>query len=204
MPAFPDELPPCPAHVNYAGAGLPTTAVVEAITRHLADEVRFGPMEAGARVNDRLDEGYRLAALLLGCHPDEIAFGIGHGRLYGDLVAAIPLQRGDCILVSRLEWVGNPVALKLRAASVVAVVEVMPSNDTTEVDVAATARMLDDGVKLVSLTWIGASRALINPAAELGAVVAESKAHYIIDASQALGQRPIDVATLPTTPQLHG
>lgn len=89
VPAFLDELPPCPTHFNHAGAGLPTTAVVEATTCHLADEVRFGPMEAGARVDDRLDEGYRLAALLLGCHPDEIAFGTGHGRLYRDLVAAI-------------------------------------------------------------------------------------------------------------------
>ncbi|ASL48779.1 putative cysteine desulfurase (plasmid) [Burkholderia sp. AD24] len=103
-------------------------------------------------------------------------------------------------MVSRQEWVGNLIALKLRAASVGAVVEVMPSNDSTEVDVAATARMLDDRVKLVSLTWIGASGALINPAAELGAVVPESKAYYIIDASQALGQLPIDVAML----QCHG
>jgi cysteine desulfurase / selenocysteine lyase len=183
-------------HFNHAGSGLPSAASVMAISQHLLDEMQLTPMEAGARASDRIERGYTFAASLFGCSRDEIAFGTGHGQLYGDLIAAIPFKPGDRILVSRQEWVGNLIALKRRAEATGAVIEVMPSDETTAVDVKAVAAMIDRRVRLVALTWIGASGALINPAAELGKVLAASDALYVIDASQALGQLPIDVKAL--------
>ncbi|KQW72447.1 hypothetical protein ASD03_32375 [Ensifer sp. Root127] len=144
----------------------------------------------------RLDYGYELASRLLGCEPGEVAFGTGHGQLYGDLIAAIPLKAGDRVLVSSQEWVGNLIALKRRADSAGATIEVAPCDATTAVDVEALKRILDDRVRLVALTWIGASGPLVNPATELGAALAGTNAVYVIDASQALGQLPIDVTEL--------
>lgn len=56
--------------------------------------------------------------------------------------------------------------------------------------------MLDDSVKLVALTQIAMSNGLVNPAATVGDVVAQSDALYLLNACQAVGQMPIDVDEL--------
>lgn len=183
-------------HFNHAGAGLLAAGTVRTITDHLHREALMGPMEAAASVASRLTDGYRVAGRLLGCSPGEIAFGTGHGQLYGNLIAAIPLERGDRILVSRQEWVGNLIALRHKAEACGAKIEVMPSDGTTAVDVEATSRILDEDVKLVAITWVGASGALINPAARLGEALKESGAAYVVDASQVVGQMPVDVSDI--------
>lgn len=182
-------------HFNHAGASPPAPETVEVIARHLSLEVEKGPMEAGTAVADRIETGYAYAARLIGCEPTEIAFGTGHGQLYGDILASVPLKAGDRILVSRQEWVGNILAVKRVCEMTGASMSVMPWDETTAVDVEAVSACLTPEVKIVALTWVGASGALINPAASLGQALrrANSNAFYIVDASQALGQLPVDV-----------
>lgn len=185
-------------HFNHSGAGLPAPETLQVIVEHLQSEADYGPMEAGARAAGPLDKTYETAAKLLGCTAKDIVFGSGHGQLYGDIVSAIPLASGQKILVSRQEWIGNILCLQRNASLSGATLSLMASDDTSAVDVAALRASLDPDVRIVALTWIGASGALINPAVAIGKAIRESgsSAFFIIDASQAIGQIPIDVTDI--------
>lgn len=190
-------MPPI-THFNHAGAGIPAPETIDLIAAHLRREAEMGPMEAGAAVADRLEAGYATAARLLGCADAEVAFGTSHGQLYGDILASVPLKAGDRVLVSRQEWIGNVLALKHACHVSGASMSVMPWDESTAVDVDAVRESLDTDVKIVALTWVGASGALVNPAEALGKALREAKssAFYIIDASQAIGQLPVDVSRI--------
>ena len=185
-------------HFNHSGAGLPSPETVQAVVDHLRLEAERGPMEAGAIASDAIRNSYQVAAQLLGCAPQDVAFGTSHGQLYGNLIASIPLSAGDKIFVSRQEWIGNVLCLQRSANLSGASLSLMASDDTSAVDPIALGESLSSEVRIVALTWIGAGSALINPAAAIGAAIrhAGSSAFFIIDASQAIGQVPINVAEI--------
>src|SRR3546814_6154737 len=72
----------------------------------------------------------------------------------------------------------------------------MPCGANGRVAPDALQAMLDERVKLISLTWLPANGGLINPAAAIGAIAHRHGIAYIVDAAQALGQLPIDVGTV--------
>lgn len=191
MPAQPSV-----CHLNHAGAGVMSADVLAAMTAHLVRETQIGAMEAANEAGDRLARCYDAVAALLNAQRCEIAFGTGHGALWGAIVGSIKLLPGDRILVSPQEWVGNLILLKRMAAASGATIEVMPSAEDSTVDPARLADILDDRVRIVSLTWVGASSPAINPAAQIGEQVRGSRAIYVVDASQAIGQLPIDVSAI--------
>lgn len=185
-------------HFNHAGAGLPSPETLQAVIEQLHLEAEHGPMEASAKVNGQQAFVYDLAARLLNASPVDIVFGTGHGQLFGDIVSAIPLMAEDKILISRLEWMGNIACLQNAANLIGASLSIMASDESTAVDVEALKQALSPNVRIVALTWIGASGALINPAAAIGKAIRDSgsSAFYLIDASQAAGQVPVDVQEL--------
>jgi cysteine desulfurase/selenocysteine lyase len=106
------------------------------------------------------------------------------------------LCAGDRILVGRQEWGGNVSTYSAAAARAGATLAVIPSRDDGSVDPRALANMIDSKVRLVSLTWVPANGGLVNDAEAIGAVTREAGVPYFIDAGQALGQMPVDVAAL--------
>lgn len=185
-------------HLNHSGAGLPSSETTATIVNHLSLEAQIGPMEAGTVAADAIQGTYLAASKLLGCSPDEIAFGSSHGQLYGNLISAIPLSKGDEVLISRQEWTGNVLSLQRCVELSGASLSLMASDELSAVDPVALLERLTPKVRIVAFTWIGAGSTLINPAAAVGAAIrrASSSAFFIIDASQAIGQLPINVSEL--------
>lgn len=185
------------AHFNHAGASLPSAATLAAITEYLQREALHGPHEAAADVQPNLDRARADAATLLGCTPSEIAFTSSGSAAWGLTFAALPpLMAGDRVLVGRHEWGGNLATLRAAADRAGASVETIPCCDNGAVDVGALAEMIDDRVRLVSLTWLPANGGLINDAAAVGRVTRAAGVPFFIDAGQALGQVPVDVAAI--------
>jgi cysteine desulfurase / selenocysteine lyase len=191
------ETPGCEAsaHFNHSGASLPSRSTLETIWNYLRKEATEGPMEAANGASARLEDVRSDAASLVGARPGEIAFMGSGTAAWGAAFAALPpLVAGDRILVGRQEWGGNLATMQ--AARVGARLETIPVRDDGSVDAAALASMIDDRVRLVSLTWLPANGGLVNDAAAVGRVTRAADVPYFIDAGQALGQIAIDVAAL--------
>lgn len=182
--------------LNHAGAAPMSAAALAALQVHLALESRLGPMDAADAAAPQLQRLRDDAARLLNAHADEIAITSSGSAAFGAVWSAFthtaPLRPGDRILVGRQEWGGNLATYQRAGAEVV----VLPCRADGSVDVAASAALFDERVRLVSLTWLPANGGLINDAAGLGRLARAAGVPYLIDAGQALGQLPVDVQAL--------
>ena len=179
-------------HLNHAGSSLMSAATLDAVLAHVRQEAERGAMEAGGGAADRIARVRADAAELLGAGADEIAFTGGNSDGWGRAFAALRLQPGDKVLVGRSEWGGNLACLQRAGLAV----ETVPADETGQISLDALARQLDDRVRLVALTWAPANGGLIQPAAAVGHLVRAAGVPYFLDAAQAVGQLPVDVAAL--------
>jgi cysteine desulfurase/selenocysteine lyase len=139
-----------------------------------------------------LDNFYTAVGALLNCGPHEVSFVSGASEAWWRAFLAVDLKPGDRVLVGSTEFQSAAIGL-MQARKRGVIVDIIPNTRTGQVDVPALESMLDGSVKLVGLTQIAMSNGLVNPAAQVGAIVAQSDALYLLDACQAVGQMPVDV-----------
>ncbi len=182
-------------HFNNAGSSLPPTPVVDAMVDYLRTEQFTGGYEIAADRQTELDAVYGATAEYLGCGSDEIAFASGAGDAWWRAFSAVPLHHGDRILISHAEYQANAFGF-FQAAERGVVVDLVPNDGYGMIDTEALAEMLDERVKLVSLTHVAMSNGAIQPAAAVGKVLSDHPAIYLLDSCQAAGQLPLDVDEL--------
>lgn len=108
----------------------------------------------------------------------------------------MPLGPGDRILTGRNEY-GSSVLGYLHAAQRTgAEIVVVPNDASGQIDLAQLANLIDERTKLVGLTWVPTSGGLVNPAADVGRLARGADVLYLLDATQAVGQFPIDVSAI--------
>ena len=180
-------------HFNNAGAALMPQPVLEAVVGHLQLEAEIGGYEAKKRETQRVERVYEAAASLINCTPDEIAFIENATRAWDMAFYAIPFQSGDRILTTKSEYSSNYIAYLQVARKTGAMVEVIPNDEHGQTSVDALCNMIDDRVKLISITHVPTQGGLVNPAAKIGRVAREAGVLYLLDACQSVGQMPIDV-----------
>jgi selenocysteine lyase/cysteine desulfurase len=183
-------------HLNNAGAALMSTATLEAMTAHLRLEAEIGGYEAAVRAGDRIDATYAALAELVGGRPDEVALFDNSTHAWNAAFYSVPLRPGDRVLTGRAEYGSSVLAYLQVAQRTGAEVVVVPDDGSGQVDVDALADMVDERTKLIGLTWVPTSGGLVNPAAEVGRIARAAGALYLLDATQVVGQLPVDVAEL--------
>jgi cysteine desulfurase/selenocysteine lyase len=183
-------------HLNNAGASLTPQPVLDAVIDHLQLEARIGAYEAAEQMADAITAAGASIARLVGASPHEIAFAESATRAWDHVFYALPLGPGDRILTHRVEYASNYMAMLQVAKATGARIEIVPSESTGEIDVAALTAMLDERVALVAITHVPTSSGLVNPAAAVGAALAGTGIPYLLDACQSVGQLPIDVAAI--------
>jgi cysteine desulfurase / selenocysteine lyase len=186
-------------HFNNAGAALMPQAVLQAVVSHLELEARIGAYEAYIDKLDAIEHTYDAVATLLNCHPDEIAIIENATRAWDMAFYAIAFKAGDRILTSVAEYASNYIAYLQVARKTGAQVEVIPNDEYGQTSVEALREMLDERVKLISITHVPTNGGLVNPAAEIGKVARETGVLYLLDACQSAGQLPLDVEELGCT-----
>lgn len=183
-------------HLNNAGAALLSTTTLTAMRHHLQLEANIGGYEAEAAASDRIDAAYRALAELLNASPSQIALFDNSTHAWNAAFYSVPLTAGDRILTARSEYGSNVLAYLQVSQRTGAEVVVVPDDETGQIDTAALANMIDERTKLIGLTWVPTAGGLVNPAREVGRIARAADVLYLLDATQAVGQFPIDVAAI--------
>ncbi len=184
------------AHFNNAGASLPPRPVLDAHLAHLRREAEIGGYEAQEEAQSRVDAVYASVARLIGAAgPDEIALLDNATRAFDMAVYAVPLAAGDVILTSTAEYHSMFVTY-LHLARRGIVVDVVPSDAAGQIDVGALRKRIDGRVRLIALAHAPTNGGLVQPAEAVGEVAREAGVFFLLDATQTVGQLPVDVARI--------
>ena len=183
-------------YLHNAGAALMPVPVVDAQKRHIDLEAEIGGYAAAAAEAPRLEAVYGSVARLLNAAPEEIALRENATVAWQMAFYALRFEPGDRILTAEAEYAANYVAYLQVAKRTGVAIDVIPSDGDGALDLAALERMIDGQVKLIAITWVPTNGGLTNPAAAVGRIARAHGIPYLLDACQAVGQMPVDVAAI--------
>ncbi len=189
------ETPACERliHFNNAGASLMPAPVYRAMQGHLQLEQSVGGYEAEADAEPALEDFYDAFGALLNCDRSEIAFVENATRAWDMAFYSLPLQEGDQILTAEAEYVSNFLGFLHQAERRGLDIDVVPSDDSGQLDLDAMERMITPRTRLIAITHIPTQGGLVNPAEEVGRIARRHGITYLLDACQSVGQMPLDV-----------
>ncbi len=183
-------------HLNNAGAGLLSRRTLDAMTSHLELEAAIGGYEAADQERDRIDATHTHIARLVGGQADEIALFDNSTHAWNAAFYSMTFKPGDRILTGRNEYGSSVLAYLQTARRHGAEIVVVPDDEHGQLDTAALADLIDERTRLVGVTHIPTSGGLVNPAAEIGRITRAAGVPFLLDATQSVGQFPVDVAAI--------
>ncbi|HVH68237.1 MAG TPA: aminotransferase class V-fold PLP-dependent enzyme [Gemmatimonadales bacterium] len=184
-------------HLNNAGAALMPQPVLQALVDHLEHEAAIGGYEASDEAEPRFRETYELLGRVVGAAARNIAIVENATVAFNQAISAFDFRPGDRIVTTRTDYPSNQLvylSLARRAG-----VETVRADDLPEggVDPESVRRCASHPrTRLVALSWVPTNSGLVQDARAVGAVCAELGVPYVVDACQAVGQLPVDVAEL--------
>ena len=185
------ETPGCQgvAHLNNAGAGLPTQATLNVVHGYLKLEAALGGYEAHDAAAAAFGSVRSSAARLVNATPEEIALTTSDSHAFTKAFWGLVLDgwfsSGDLVVLDRLSYNSHHYAL-LQAAQLVGIrLEVL--DDLTTVPVNA---------RMVAFTLIGTHSGRVHDLSGVGEQTRTLGIPFFVDACQAVGQRVVDVQTL--------
>jgi selenocysteine lyase/cysteine desulfurase len=180
-------------HLNNAGAALLAQPTLDAMTAHLLKEAEIGGYEAAAEAHDAIAATYEAIAELVGGRSEQIALFDNATHAWNAAFYSVPLRPGDQILTGHAEYGSNVLAYWQAAERTGAQVVVVPNDDSGQLDMAALERLAGARTRLIGISHVPTSGGLVQPAAEIGRIARGCGALYLLDATQSVGQFPVDV-----------
>ncbi|MFI9271078.1 aminotransferase class V-fold PLP-dependent enzyme [Kitasatospora sp. NPDC052896] len=193
--ALREETPGCAnrVHLNNAGAGLLSRRTLDAVVSHLRLEAAIGGYEAAARQTEAIGAIYANLAELLGGRADELALFDNSTHAWQAAFHSLALRPGDRVLTGRAEYGSNVLGYFQAARRSGAEIVVVPNDPSGQLDTAALAELIDARTRLVGVTHVPTGGGLVNPAAEIGRITRAAGVPFLLDATQSVGQFPVDV-----------
>lgn len=184
-------------HLNNAGAALMPQPVIDAITGHIALEAEMGGYEAADARADAIAAGYDALGTIVGARAEHMAVVGSATAGFIQALSSFDFEPGDVIVTTRCDYTSNQIqylALAKRLGVEIVHAADLPAGgvDAQSVrEIIATRRP-----RLVAVSWIPTNSGLVQDVEAVGVVCEDAGVPYIVDACQAVGQIPIDVARL--------
>jgi selenocysteine lyase/cysteine desulfurase len=184
-------------HLNNAGAALMPQPVIDAITGHIELESEIGGYEAEDARADAIEAVYAEIGALVGAPARNMAVVANATAGFIQSMSAFDLTSGDVIVTSGCDYVSYQISFLALAKRVGVVVRHAPDLPEGGIDANALREMLRrERVRLVHVSWVPTNSGIVQDVAAVGAVCEEAGVPFLLDACQAVGQIPIDVAKL--------
>lgn len=184
-------------HLNNAGAALMPRPVIDAIQDHVRLESEIGGYEAADARSTAIAAGYDALAQIVGSKRENIAIVGSATAGFVQALGSFDFARGDVLVTTRCDYTSNQIqylALSRRLG-----VEIVHAKDLAEggVDPESVRDIVARRKpRVVAVSWIPTNSGLVQDVEAVGEVCEAAGVPYIVDACQAVGQIPIDVARL--------
>ncbi len=155
--------------------------------------------QLGAEATEAYEGARKKIAQFFNIHPNDLILTSGTTQSI-NLIAyayALPrLQKGDVILVSRMEHHANMVPWQLIAEQTGAHIVPVEITEHGELDLAALKLQLKAPVKILALTHVSNVLGTVNPIAQICEWARKAGIATVIDGSQAAPHMPVDIPSL--------
>lgn len=184
-------------HLNNAGAGLMPQPVLDAVLGHLRREADFGGYESADAATEAIHQAYENVARLIGAQARNIAVVENATVAYSQALAAFDFSTLDAIVTTRNDYISNQLmylSLARRFGVKILRARDLPGGG---VDPESVRELIaKPEVRLVAVTWVPTNSGLIQPVEAVGEICEAAGIPFLVDACQAVGHIPIDIARL--------
>lgn len=184
-------------HLNNAGASLMPSPVVDTIHDYLDKEAHYGGYETADASADKILAAYEAIAQLVGAKATNIAMVENATVAVSQALSAFDFQKGDTIITTNVVYSSNQIML-LNLADRFGI-EIVRAGDLPEGAVdpdSVQALIKERRPRLVLMSWVPTNSGLVQDAHSVGKICREADVPFVLDACQAVGQLPVDVAEL--------
>ncbi|HEX7574239.1 MAG TPA: aminotransferase class V-fold PLP-dependent enzyme [Bacteroidota bacterium] len=179
------------AYLNTGGLGASPYAVIDAVKGKMDELEKTG--ETG-HSEVLWDEIKRDAGALLGCDAAEIAFTRNTTEGINIVANGLPLRRGDEIILTTQEHVGNAftwLALSKQEGVVLRLFEPSTVSDAENID--RLTRCITKRTRLISIPHAVTTTGTLMPVAQIARIAAEKKIWFFVDGAQTAGMIPFSL-----------
>ena len=177
------------AYLNTGGLGASPHVVIDAVTSKMAELERIS--ETG-HADPLLKEIKTDAGALLGCDADELAFVRNTTEGINIVANGLPFRRGDEIITTTHEHVGNAftwLALAKREGVVLKFFE--PSIVSDDENIDRVEKLITGKTRLISIPHAVTTTGTVLPVARVGALAKKRNIWFFVDGAQTGGHVPL-------------
>ena len=172
-------------------------SVLDACTSHLQLESEIGGYEASDARSAEIAQVYGDVGKLIGAKADNIAIVANATAAFIQAMSSFDFKPGDIIVTTRADYTSYQITFLSLAQRLG--VDIKHADDLPEggVDPDSVRQLASDPkCRLVHVSWVPTHSGIIQDAEGVGQVCEDLGVPYLLDACQAVGQIPIDVARL--------
>ena len=134
------------------------------------------------------------AAKILGCDADEVAFTRNTTEGVNVVCNGLPFKKGDEVITSTHEHVGNTISWLARQRRDGIVMKVFePSTQSAEENVERIAKLITKKTRALSISHVTTATGQILPVKKIGELARAHNLWYFIDGAQSAGMMPLNV-----------
>jgi selenocysteine lyase/cysteine desulfurase len=171
--------------------------VSHAIHSHLSLESEIGGYEAAEAHAEDIQQVYEDLAQVVNARARNVAVTASATAAFIQAMTSFDFASGDVIVTSRSDYTSYQIqciSLAKRAGVHVIHAEELPEGGIDPQSVREVLRRTP--CKLVSVSWVPTHSGLVQDVASVGVECEEAGVPYHVDACQAVGQLPVDIAAL--------